>query len=738
MTLKLDLFNIATFSIFVNYLAIYQRVDMFPKTSFRWIIILICVIFYYYSVSGQGDVSRRKKHKVKEELPKTQNVVFNQKQTSDLVGVIIDEVTGEPLIGVTVLLTQGDFQKGVMTDLTGKFVINDLQPGTYQLKFSYVSYEVKEIKDIKIEQGKQYQMVFTLKEVGVNVGEVVIQSDLRKESEAAALVMQKLNLRLMDVFAGDMILRASSDLFVNTALSRMPGVVFIEDKYLGIRGMPERYNTIMLNGALLPIVNSDRQSFDFSNLPSNMISKIQLVKACMSDMPATFGGGLVSFETQSIPEKNITQLNYQTIYNSLGTFKPFTLGVHDRSKGFLGLFGSPKNYLPDDFPSSSEIQALAEDSEELAEIGRKVNHDFITTTRKAMPSQSLSISLARRYEKSNGTWGLVFISNLTNTFNTQNVQMNVLGSFDPDLGYNPVGDSTKYPLYQNQQNYNQVANIGYQNEKLQVNFKNFFSISQWDKYINQFGDFYFQGAWEPYQFNVKRFEKQFLYSGQIHALYQLSTNQKIGLTLFSNSVNFKEPGFYPVNYSINSNGEYYISDSWVPEDRIFYTIYSSKQNDFSYGANLFYENQILKKDQHRLTFKSGLFLFNQKRTFASRKTGIVPTLENPNIDVQELLAQGQDFTYDHSLIRPGGFFFFDDTQIHDAYLGKTVNIAPFLQATYQFSDAFQLYTGIRMESASTKIISNGIQKILKLFIIILFLMFCPLLLQIIILKPTID
>lgn len=670
------------------------------------LLLLALLLLFYCNVWSQGDISRRKKHKEKQEAPKavTEN---NEKQTLDFMGVILDETTAEPLIGVTVFLEKEGLQKGALSDMNGKVVFSDLPQGTYKLKLTYVSYEGKEIPNITLEAGKQYQYVFTLKEVGVNVGEVVIQSDLRRESEASAILMQKMNLRMMDIFAGDMVLKSSSDLFINTSLSRMPGVVFIEDRYLGIRGMPERYNTVMLNGALLPIVQSDRQAFDFSNFPSNVISQIQLVKACMSDVPATFGGGLVSFSTPDIPDKNLVQVNYQAIHNGLSTFKPYTRGIHDQNRGFLGLFGGSKPYLPKDFPSSEYVQELSVDSEELAQVGRKVHHDFVTETFNAPPSQSISLTLKRRYQKQDHIYGFTVISNLTNSFLTQNIKQNTLSAFDSTLGYNPVSDSFVTPLYQNQQNYNQIINLGYQNTRWSVKFKNFITYSQWDKFVAQQGNFEFEGTWEPYLFNVKRFEKQFLYSNQGLISYQINENQKMELTLFSNTVRYEEPGLYPVNYSQNANGDWYISASWVPEDRVFYTVFSSKQRDFSYGANLFYDVKLFKKEHTFLSLKVGNFVFSQNRSFYSRKTGIVPTLDNPNITVQDYLANGYDFHYDPSLIRPGGFFFFDDTQIHDSYIGKSANIAPYAQAIYQAHKNLQIYTGVRVEFAETKITSVG-------------------------------
>ncbi|NWF66426.1 MAG: carboxypeptidase-like regulatory domain-containing protein, partial [Campylobacterales bacterium] len=55
-----------------------------------------------------------------------------------ITGTVIDKSTGEALIGANVIL-QGTKQ-GASTDIEGKFRINSVEPGTYTLVISMISY----------------------------------------------------------------------------------------------------------------------------------------------------------------------------------------------------------------------------------------------------------------------------------------------------------------------------------------------------------------------------------------------------------------------------------------------------------------------------------------------------------------------------------------------------------------------------------------------------------------------
>lgn len=65
-------------------------------------------------------------------------------------GVVIDLATGEGLAGATVVV-EGT-QTKAFTDLNGRFSINGLKPGTYDIKVNYISYEETELKQVKLDE----------------------------------------------------------------------------------------------------------------------------------------------------------------------------------------------------------------------------------------------------------------------------------------------------------------------------------------------------------------------------------------------------------------------------------------------------------------------------------------------------------------------------------------------------------------------------------------------------------
>ena len=60
-----------------------------------------------------------------------------------LTGKIIDATEGDGLIGASVYIES--LKKGVVTDRSGRFVFDGLEPNKYQVTFSYIGYERKRV-----------------------------------------------------------------------------------------------------------------------------------------------------------------------------------------------------------------------------------------------------------------------------------------------------------------------------------------------------------------------------------------------------------------------------------------------------------------------------------------------------------------------------------------------------------------------------------------------------------------
>ena len=53
-------------------------------------------------------------------------------------GTVTDAETGDPLLGVTIVLKNTN--KGVVTDFDGNYIINNVEPGDYTIDLSYIGY----------------------------------------------------------------------------------------------------------------------------------------------------------------------------------------------------------------------------------------------------------------------------------------------------------------------------------------------------------------------------------------------------------------------------------------------------------------------------------------------------------------------------------------------------------------------------------------------------------------------
>ena len=88
-------------------------------------------------------------------------------------GKVLDE-TGEPVIGGAVAVYNGtSLVTGTVTDFDGNYRIN-LDPGSFNIEFTYVGYPSRRISDFVVLAGRENQLNLKFEEAGVNLAEIVI------------------------------------------------------------------------------------------------------------------------------------------------------------------------------------------------------------------------------------------------------------------------------------------------------------------------------------------------------------------------------------------------------------------------------------------------------------------------------------------------------------------------------------------------------------------------------------
>ena len=80
--------------------------------------------------------------------------------TVELNGSVNDQNTNEALVGVRIELLGTD--KVTYTDFDGNYAFENLQPGTYEVTASYVSYETKKLEHVAVNAEKN-QVTISLK-----------------------------------------------------------------------------------------------------------------------------------------------------------------------------------------------------------------------------------------------------------------------------------------------------------------------------------------------------------------------------------------------------------------------------------------------------------------------------------------------------------------------------------------------------------------------------------------------
>jgi outer membrane receptor protein involved in Fe transport len=94
--------------------------------------------------------------------------------TGKIAGKIIDNATGEPLIGANIVIIGTNY--GSASDIDGNYFIINIPPGTYELKASVIGYTSVTFRNIRVSVDQTTKINFELNEESVEINEVVVSA----------------------------------------------------------------------------------------------------------------------------------------------------------------------------------------------------------------------------------------------------------------------------------------------------------------------------------------------------------------------------------------------------------------------------------------------------------------------------------------------------------------------------------------------------------------------------------
>lgn len=182
-------------------------------------------------------------------------------------GQIIDNETGEPLRRATVLLTGTKF--GAFTDAKGMFTIKKIPAGKYNLKISFVGYSAKELTGVDVRVGETTNIGSLVLGIENNLTEeIFVDAERVDDNEAAILSIRKSSTQVSDGISRQEMSRLP-DSDAGQSLKRVSGVTLVDNKFVYVRGVSERYNNTTLNGASLSSTEPDKKAFTLICFPPN-------------------------------------------------------------------------------------------------------------------------------------------------------------------------------------------------------------------------------------------------------------------------------------------------------------------------------------------------------------------------------------------------------------------------------------------------------------------------------------
>jgi hypothetical protein len=133
-----------------------------------------------------------------------------------------------------------------------------------------------------------------------NIEEVIVTGRFISSSQ------QLVNERMNDAFSTDLLgadtIARLGDSTVGAALRRVPGLTLVQDKFVYIRGLGERYATTTLNGSQIPSPDLTRNVIPLNVFPTSIVESLRVQKSYSPSISANFGGGAVDIRTKGIPD----------------------------------------------------------------------------------------------------------------------------------------------------------------------------------------------------------------------------------------------------------------------------------------------------------------------------------------------------------------------------------------------------------------------------------------------------
>jgi len=335
-----------------------------------------------------------------------------------ITGVVRDDSNAITLPGVPVEVAGGET---VYTDVDGRYVL-ELEPGSYELRVAMEGYQPRAVT---------VDVVAGTRPADVNLGlsmtafaeTVTVTAAAPLDAITSTAAMQLVERKQAQVITDNMgaaEMKNNGDSDAASAMTRITGLSVVDNQFVFVRGLGERYSNTTLSGAIIPTTEPDKKVVPLDLFPAGLLDSIQVAKSYSPDKSAEFAGGLVSINPLKFPSRPVMDFSFGLNFSELATGKSIPLSPVDGNDRFG--FDRGVRALPDSFPSGKVVRqgiytptvGLAPD--QITELGRELGNEWTPAVEDGAPGPNWGFVFGNRF----GNLGL--IASVTHSYKEQYVE----------------------------------------------------------------------------------------------------------------------------------------------------------------------------------------------------------------------------------------------------------------------------------------------------------------------------
>lgn len=611
--------------------------------------------------------------------------------TATLRGRVVDARTGEALIGATLQILQTG--KTAVSDGDGMFSFTSLAQRNYTLTSTYLGYHKKTITFSPARTDTL--LIVRMEELENSLGVATVTATAKRNTESAQVAVQKNSLVVQSGISAQQISR-SQDKDASEVIRRVPGISIIDQKFVMVRGLSQRYNNVWINGAAVPSSEADSRAFSFDIIPSSQVDNMQIVKSPAPQYPADFTGGFILIDTKEVPHQNAASISVGASVNDQTHFSSF-LESAQSGTDFLGF--DNMRHLPKGIHSPL---LSTPNGNGISLTDNKFSNKWLLNNRHPWADMSLAANVSRSRELDNGAvWAMLASLNYSNNYKTYAPMTNsFFGAYDLQH------DQSVYLRNTTDCQYSHNARLGAMFNLTFVPAKGL-GRYEWKNIFNQLG--------------TNRYTTRDGYNAQSNLIHEVEYYYSSRTTY-----NTQLTGKYAFDHArLDWSAGYAYANRLLP-DRRRYTLDNSLDIDrlgLTTGNDI--NREFTRLDEHIASgmvnyryqfgtqtgraFQPELFTgaYTEYRTRNYRTRSFIyqwnPTNNTLPTDFRYLDLPSQLFT--EANYGDDGLYLIDDTKLRNDYEGNHLIASAYLAANLPLG-AFNVYAGVRFEHSRMQLINN--------------------------------